>query len=94
MDDQTLLDLFDSLTREICGLRQEVKTGFEAVNQHLARIDATMVVQGRQIGAGARSIASFNEWVGKADADYIRLLSEISDLKRRVAKLENPEPPQ
>ena len=58
------------------------------------RIDATLVNHGKQIGAGARSIAGFNEWVSKADADYVRVLAELSDLKLRVAKLERPEAQQ
>ena len=94
MDDQVLLDILDSISREIVGLRQEVKDGFTEVKQHLVRIDSTLVMHGRQVAAGARAIAGFNEWVGKADTDYSRVLEELADLKLRVAKLEHPEATQ
>ena len=69
MDDPTLMDLFGSLSREMGSFRQEMKDGFGAVNQRLDRIDATLGHHGKQLAAGARAIAGFNEWVGKADAD-------------------------
>ena len=91
MDGQTLMDLFDSLTREVGGLRQEVKDGFVEVNRRLDRIDTTLGNHGKQLAAGARAIAGFNEWTGKADADYVRVLAELSELKLRVAKLEGTD---
>src|ERR1019366_857997 len=50
-----------------------------------------LVQHGKQLAAGARAIAGFNEWVGKADADYTRVLAELAELKQRIAKLERPE---
>jgi hypothetical protein len=88
MDDKTLTDWFESLSQDIASSRQEVKDGFGEVNQRLDRIDNTLVLHGRQLAAGARAIAGFNEWSGKADADYVRVLAELSELKQRVAKLE------
>jgi hypothetical protein len=81
LDDSTMFELFDSLKREM-------HQGFESVNQRLDRIDATLTLHGKQLGTGARAIASLVEWTGKADSDYQRVLAEMADLKLRVAKLE------
>jgi hypothetical protein len=67
----------------------ELGNRFNEVNQRLDRIDATLVNHGKQIAAGARAIAGFNEWTSKADADYVRVLAELSELKTRVQKLES-----
>lgn len=66
----------------------EMGIRFGEVNQRLDRIDATLVNHSKQIAAGARSIAGFTEWASKADADYVRVLAELTDLKLRVEKLE------
>ena len=67
----------------------ELGTRFNEVNLRLDRIDATLVNHGKQLAAGARAIAGFSEWAGKADADYVRVLAELSELKIRVQKLES-----
>ena len=56
MDDKTLLDLFGSLSGEIGSFREEVKEGFSQVNHRLDRIDATLVLHGKQLAAGARAM--------------------------------------
>jgi len=76
-------NLFDSLKSE---MHQE----FGEVKARLDRADATLVQHGKQLAGGARALAGFNEWVGKADADYTRVLAELSELKRRIEKLERP----
>jgi hypothetical protein len=76
------------------GLAQTIITEmgirFGEVNHRLDRIDATLVEHGKQLAAGARAIAGLNEWVGKADADYTRVLTELAEVKRRLEKLEKP----
>jgi len=67
----------------------ELGTRFNEVNQRLDRIDATLVNHTKQLAAGARAIAGFSEWSSKADADYVRVLVELSELKTRVQKLES-----
>lgn len=69
----------------------EMGTRFGEVNQRLDRIGASLVLHGKELAAGARAIAGLNEWVGKADADYTRVLAELAELKQRVAKLERGE---
>jgi hypothetical protein len=80
----------DLLLTEMGNRFGEVNTRFEEVNHRLDRIDATLVLQGKELKKGAQIIAAFNEWMGKADADYTRVLSELTDLKLRVGKLEHP----
>lgn len=70
-------------------LLTEMGIRFGEVTQRLDRIDATLTNHARQLGAGARSIAGLAEWTSKADADYVRVLAELAELKTRVAKLES-----
>lgn len=69
----------------------EMGVRFGEVNGRLDRIDATLVLHGRQLAAGTRAIAGFNEWIGKADADYNRVLAELADVKLRLLKLEGKQ---
>jgi hypothetical protein len=66
----------------------EMGIRFGEVNQRLDRMDATLVLHGKQLGAGARSIASLTEWVSKSDPDYTRVLAELADVKLRLKHLE------
>ena len=63
---------------------------FGEVNERLDRVDATLTSHTKLLAAGTRAIAGFAEWQSKADADYIRVLTELAELKGRVAKLERP----
>lgn len=81
-------DLKYALEAAVQTIITEMGIRFGEVTQRLDRIDATMVNHGKQLAAGARSIAGFGEWVSKADADYTRVLAELAEIKQRVAKLE------
>lgn len=86
----TKADLQFALDGAVRTIIIEMGTRFGEVNQRLDRIDATLVNHGKQLAAGTKTIAAFNEWMGKADADYTRVLSELTDLKLRIEKLEHP----
>lgn len=90
-DSVTKTDLQFALDGAVQTIITEMGIRFGEVNQRLDRIDTTLVHHGEQLAAGARAIAGFNEWVGKADADYTRVLAELPELKQRIAKLERPE---
>ena len=81
------MKFFEGLFRS---LETEMGQRFDRVDVRLDRIDATLVLHGKQLGAGARAIAGLSEWVGKADADYNRVLAELAEVKRRLEKLEKP----
>jgi hypothetical protein len=87
-----MLDLFDSLKTEMKqendSLRAEMNLRFDQVDARLDRMDATLVNHGKQLTSLALSIVGFGEWATKADADYTRVLAELAEVKRRVAKLE------
>jgi len=53
-------------------------------------LNASVASIGTEIEYALRR-ARFTEWITKADADHLRVLAELADLKLRVAKLENPE---
>jgi hypothetical protein len=73
MDDQTLMDLFGSLSREIGALRQDVTDGFERT-----RVGR----QGGSINGGGRQVARLIEWSEKMD----QML--VEEWARRLDKLE------
>ena len=87
----TKTDLQFALDGAVQTIITEMGVRFSEVNQRLDRIDATLILHGKQLGAGARSIASLTEWTAKADADYTRVLEELTELKQRIAKLEGKE---
>jgi hypothetical protein len=86
----TKADLQFALDGAVQSIITEMSVRFGESNERLDRIGATLVLQGKELKKGAQIIAAFNEWMGKADADYTRVLSELTDLKLRVAKLEHP----
>lgn len=77
MDDQTLFDLFGSLSREI----REVKDGIQ-------RIEARLDRQGGIINGGTRQIARLIAWSEEMDAMLAQRDGRIEELSRRVEKLE------
>jgi hypothetical protein len=68
----------------------EMGIRFGEVNKRLDRMDATLIEHGKQLGAGGRSLAALNEWIGTADADYTKIVFQLTELTLRVAKLERP----
>jgi hypothetical protein len=80
-----MMTFFENLFRS---LETEMLLRFDKVDARLERIDNTLIAHGRQLGSGARSIAGLTEWVGKADADYNRVLTDLAELKLRIDKLE------
>ena len=77
MDDQTLFDLFGSLSREI----REVKDGIQ-------RIEARLDRQGGIINGGTRQVARLIAWSEEMDAMLAQRDGRIEELSRRVEKLE------
>lgn len=88
MEYVTNSDLRSALDGAVQTIITEMGIRFGEVNQRLDRMDATLVMHGKQMAAGARAIAGFTEWVGKADADYARVLAELADMKSRLEDLE------
>ena len=86
MDDKTLYDLFGSLSREIQGLRTELRDGVERIEARLAR-------QGGIINGGTRQISRLITWSEEMDELQAERDGRIQDLTRRIEKLEQRSNP-
>ena len=81
----------ESLQSEVRAGFAEVKTRLDRVDSRLDRIESTLTLHSRQLAAGTRFLAALTEWASKANVDYSRVLAELSDLSRRVEKLEGKQ---
>jgi hypothetical protein len=86
VDDQTLYDLFGSLSREISSLRMETRDGFHRVEARLDR-------QGGVINGGARQVTRLIAWSEEMDAMLAERDGRIEELSRRVEALEGRKSP-
>ena len=85
MDDNTLYDLFGSLSREINALRAESRDAFR-------RIEARLDRQGGIINGGARQVARLIAWSEEIDAMQAERDGRLEELTRRLEKLEGNRP--
>jgi hypothetical protein len=81
VDDNTLYDLFGSLSREIGAVRDGVQ-----------RIEARLDRQGGIINGGARQVARLIAWSEEMDAMLSERDGRIEELTRRIEKLEGKKP--
>lgn len=87
MDDETMFSLFDSLKREMDGMRQDMRV----VRDSLDRIETRLTRQGGLIQGGARQIARLATWSEEIDEMMAERDGRIEDLTRRLEKLENKD---
>ena len=80
MDDNTLYDLFGSLSREIGAVRDGVR-----------RIEARLDRQGGIINGGTRQVARLVAWSDEIDPMLSERDGRIEELTRRIEKLEGNE---
>jgi hypothetical protein len=83
-----LLDVKESLERELGGLRQDMQLGFSQLN---ARFDTQAARLDRHAGlwqAGTRWSSRMDAWAEKVDAALEARDREIADLRERLIKLE------
>ena len=81
MDDNTLYDLFGSLSREIGTLRTETKDGIQRIEARLDRV-------GGIINGGSRQVSRLIAWSEEMDAMLSERDGRIEELTRRIEKLE------
>jgi len=81
MDDKTLLDLFGSLSGEIGGMREEMRSGF-------SRIEARLGRQGGIVNGGSRQVARLIESSERVDTIIAERDAAIADLRQRLEKPE------
>ena len=86
--EQLLLDVKESLERELGGLRQEMRDGFDHLN---ARFDTQAARLDRHAGlwqAGTRWSYRMDAWAEKVDSALESNDREIAELRERLLKLE------
>lgn len=82
----TKADLEFALGGAVQTIITELGIRFGEVNQRFDRIDLTLANHSKQLAAGTRSIAGLTEFTSTANADYVRVLGELTELKLRVEK--------
>jgi hypothetical protein len=86
--ERLLLDVKESLEREIGGLRQELHQGFAQLN---SRFDIQAARLDRHAGywqAGTRWSSRMDTWSEKIDAALLAKDQEIAELRERLQKIE------
>ena len=86
--EKLIVDLKDSLEREIAGLRQDMQQGFAQVN---TRFDTQAVRMDRHAGlwqTGTRWSSRMDAWAEKVDAALDSKDREIADLNERGQRIE------
>ena len=77
----------DATKQDLADLEERVAKSLAATEK---RIIETLQVHSKLSAAAMEAAGGFTEWVSKADADYTRVLKQLSDLEIRLAKLERP----
>jgi chromosome segregation ATPase len=86
--EKLIVDLKDSLERELAGLRQELHQGLEQLN---GRFDTQAARLERHAGlwqTGARWCSRMDTWAEKVDGALEAKGREIADLRERLQRLE------
>jgi argonaute-like protein implicated in RNA metabolism and viral defense len=85
-----LVDIKESLEREIGALRQETREGFALVGKRLDRVEATMLhVDGRLTAMSRADIQTDQQMTELLTRQHAQQQS-IDDLYARIRKLEQP----
>jgi hypothetical protein len=90
--EQLLLNVKESLEREIHGLAREMREGFAQIN---TRFDTQAARLDRHAGlwqTGSRWSAGMDVWAEKIDAAIEVKDREIAELRERLIKLERKSP--
>lgn len=82
-----MFSLFDSLRREIGGMRQDMRV----MRDSLERIETRLSRQGGLLQGGTRQVARLATWSEEIDEMMAERDGRIEDLTRRVEKLESKD---
>ena len=86
--DRLLIDVKESLERELAGLRQEMRQGFAGLN---TRFDTQAARLDRHAGlwqAGTRWSSRMDAWAEKIDGALDAKDREIAELRERLTRIE------
>ncbi len=84
MEDNILLDLFASLSREIIGVKGDLANEIAEVKGSVLRMEARL----DKIAAGAHYVTRLVEWSEKQDKFQAENFERLNDLTERVRRLE------
>lgn len=92
MDDQTLLDLFDSLKREfesaVGEFQERLTLEIRPVKDALERIETRLDRQGGIIQGGTRHVARLITWSEEMDQLLAKRDRRLDELEQRLSRLE------
>lgn len=86
--EQLLIDIKESLERQIHGLQDEVRSGFTSVNSRFDTQALRMDRQAALIQTGSRFSARMIDWSEKVDVSLDHKDTQISELTRRIEEIE------
>lgn len=86
--ERLILDMKDSLEREIGGLRQEMRDGFAHVNGRFDSQASRLERHAALLQTGSRWTNRMNEWAERVDRALENKDREIAELRSRLEKLE------
>jgi hypothetical protein len=86
--ERLIVDLKDSLEREVAGLRRDSQQGFAQVNTRFGTQAARLERHAGLWQAGTRWSSRMDAWAEKVDAALESKDREIAELRERVLKLE------
>lgn len=87
--EKLIIDLKESLERELTSLRQEMRDGFSGLT---SRLDTQSARLDRHAGlwqVGSRWSSRMDTWAEKVDSALDMKDREIADLRERIKRLEN-----
>ena len=87
-----LLDVKESLEREIHGLALEMRAGFAQITTRFDTQAARLDRHAGLLQTGSRWSAGINVWAEKIDAAIETKDREIAELRERLIKLERKSP--
>jgi len=83
-----IMDLKESLERQLTGLELKVDRGFAEVRDRLDTQSSRLERQGGIVQAGARWTSRMDNWAERVDVALEAKDREIADLRERIARLE------
>lgn len=89
--ERLIIDLKESLEREIRANAQEMREGFAIINSRFDSMEARLDRHGALLQTGGRFTNRIVKWAEKVDSSQMRQDREITELRDRVRRLESGE---
>jgi hypothetical protein len=86
--EQLIVEMKESLERELHGVRDEMRQGFAEVKTRFDTQAARLERHAALLQTGSRWTAKMNDWAEKIDSALETKDQEIAELRRRLERLE------